>query len=184
MFIASLIGWPSPLVPIQILWINLITDGIPALSLALEPLEKQIMSRSPRDPHEPFLPTRRMVKIALHGGVMAGIALIAFALYPHGTEEELTRARTVAFSTIALTQVFFAIGCRSFDKTMPQIGPFSNPTIVAAMLGSIALQWSVVSMDWSARLLGATPISMADWIWILGLALIPVTVIELVKLAT
>jgi P-type Ca2+ transporter type 2C len=182
MFVGSLTGWPTPLVPIQILWINLVTDGIPAISLAMEPVEKGLMTRPPRDSKEAFLPPKRLLKIATHGSLMAAVALCVFWLYFTYWQTGVELARTVAFCTIAMSQVFFSMGCRSFTKTMPQIGPFSNPSIVFAMLGSVALQIAVISMPWSAGLLGAVPLSVWDWLLVFGLALMPVTVIELTKI--
>jgi Ca2+-transporting ATPase len=182
MFVSTLIGWPSPLVPIQILWINLITDGIPALSLALEPIEKQLMLRPPRSPISPFLSKARLLMIAWHGCLMAVVALIAFSLYPHETETELIHARTIAFCTMALTQVFFSMGCRSFTKTMPQLGLFSNPSVMLAMIGSIALQFIVISWGVSSSLLDTDPLSTSDWLLVILLALAPVTLVELAKI--
>lgn len=182
MFIGSLTGWPTPLVPIQILWINLVTDGLPAISLAMEPIEQGLMSRPPRDAKEAFLPPRRLLSIALHGSLMACVALAAFWLYFTHWAASIEQARTIAFCTIALTQVFFSMGCRSFSKTMPQVGPFSNPTIVWAMLGSVVIQIAVISMPWSAGLLGAVPLAVKDWLVVFGFALIPVTIIELTKI--
>ncbi len=181
MFVGSLTGWPAPLVPIQILWINLVTDGLPALSLAMEPIEKDLMSRPPRNPHEAFLPPKRMWTIAIHGSLMAGIALLAFGLYYSYWNTGIERARTIAFCNIAITQVFFSMGCRSFSKTMPQVGPLSNPSLVLALISSVGIQIAVISMTWSAKLLGAVPLSLADWLLVIGLALIPVTVVEVAK---
>jgi Ca2+-transporting ATPase len=183
MFVGSITGWPTPLVPIQILWINLVTDGIPAISLAMEPIEKDLMTRPPRDPREAFLPPPRMLKIAVHGSLMACVALLAFWIYFIHWNVDIEYARTIAFCNIALTQVFFSMGCRSFTKTMPQVGPFSNPSLVIAMAGSVAIQVAVISMPWSARLLGAVPLNLYDWLVVFSLALIPVTIIELSKMA-
>ena len=182
MFVSSLTGYPIPLVPIQILWINLVTDGIPAISLAMEPIEKDLMTRPPRDPSEAFLPTRRMLKIAAHGSLMACVALFAFWIYFSYWKTSIEHARTIAFCNIALTQVFFSMGCRSFTKTMPQVGPFSNPSLVVAIVGSVAIQVAVVSIPWSAGLLGATPLTLNDWLIVFGLSLIPVTIVELTKI--
>lgn len=182
MFISSLVGFPSPMVPIQILWINLVTDGVPALSLALEPIEKHLMNRPPRNLKETFLPTRRVLAIFLHGTLMALVALAAFYMFYRGASEQLEKARTVAFCTIAFTQVFFSVGCRSFSKTMPQLRPFSNMAVVYAVIGTLLLQVLVVSWPFSASLLGATSLAPYDWIPILFLSLLPVSIVEIAKL--
>lgn len=182
MFVGSLTGWPTPLVPIQILWINLVTDGLPAISLAMEPIEKDLMTRPPRNPSEAFLPPQRMLKIAIHGSLMACVALLTFWLYYTHWQAGTERARTVAFCTIALTQIFYSMGCRSFNKTMPQVGPFSNPSLLFAMLGSVTIQVAAVSIPWSAKLMGAVQLDLFDWAVVVGFALIPVTVVELAKI--
>lgn len=182
MFVSSLVGFPSPMVPIQILWINLVTDGVPALSLALEPIEKHLMTRPPRNLNESFLPMRRIIAILSHGSLMAIVALIGFYSFYRGSAEQLEKARTVAFCTIAFTQVFFSVGCRSFSKTMPQLRPFSNMAVVYAVAGTILLQIAVISWPFSASLLGATPLAWEDWIPILLLSLIPVSIFEIGKL--
>jgi Ca2+-transporting ATPase len=182
MFVGTLTGWPTPLVPIQILWINLVTDGIPAISLAMEPIEKDLMTRPPRNPKESFLPLQRMLRIAVHGSLMACVALFAFWIYFSYWKADIEYARTVAFCNIAITQVFFSMGCRSFTKTMPQVGPFSNPSLAFAMAGAIAIQVAVISMPWSAALLGTVPLNLNDWSIVFILALIPVTIVEVTKI--
>ena len=183
MFIGTLTGWPTPLVPIQILWINLVTDGIPAVSLAMEPIESGLMSRPARDPQEPFLPPARMLKIAVHGSLMACVSLLAFWLYFSWWQTSIEQSRTVAFCTIALTQVFFAMGCRSFSRTTFLYAPFSNPSLILALVGSVVIQVLVVSVPVTARLLGAIPLGLNDWLIVCGLALLPVTIVEVTKLA-
>ncbi|MFO1062252.1 MAG: cation-translocating P-type ATPase [Pirellulales bacterium] len=182
MFTASVIGVPSPLLPVQILWINLVTDGLPAIALAMEPLEKHLMKRKPRPVNEPVLPRARLWNIALHGSIMAAVGLLAFFLIRTDDEEGLMRARTAAFTTMTLTQIFFSIGCRSFSKTMPQIGPFTNPTLVAAMAGSMLLQILVVSIPFTASILEVSPLGWSDWLTLILLSLVPVSIVEIVKL--
>ncbi len=103
-----------------------------------------------------------MWTIAIHGSLMAGIALLAFGLYYSYWNTGIERARTIAFCNIAITQVFFSMGCRSFSKTMPQVGPLSNPSLVLALISSVGIQIAVISMTWSAKLLGAVPLSLAE----------------------
>ncbi len=182
MFIAVLVAWPSPLLPIQILWINLVTDGIPALALALEPIEKHLMSRKPRSLNEPVLPLWRVGLILMHGFLMAAVALFAYAWVRSQPGAKAIDATTIAFCTITLSQVFFSIGCRSFSKTMPQVGAFTNPTLLVAIGATVAIQIAVVTWPWSAHILQVRPMSLAEWGMVIGLALVPVTLVELAKL--
>ncbi len=182
MFSASLIGWPSPLLPVQILWINLVTDGIPAIALAMEPLEPQLMTRAPRPVSEPVLPARRIFSILFFGLALAITAgsLFGYALIVQ--ERSLDVARTIAFCTLTCSQVFFSVGCRSFTKTMPELGLFSNPVLMYAVAGSIVLQVAVVSWSWTAHLLNVVPLGLSDWAIIISVSLIPVSLIEIGKL--
>ena len=111
MFFAAVVGWPVPLLAIQILWINLVTDGLPALALGTEPLERDIMSRAPRPPHEAVITREHGRLIFFHGTLIAAVAGLGFRLICQGDEMDLNRARKVAFCVTAFAQIFFAIGC-------------------------------------------------------------------------
>ena len=182
MFAASLIGWPSPLLAIQILWINLITDGIPALALASEPLGKDLMTRPPRPINESILNWESGRAILLHGLLMAIVTLTGFAWSYQGTTERLEEARAVAFCILTLTQIFYSMACRDLDRIMPSVGLFSNPFLVFAMVGSIAIQLAAIAIPWSAEILGLQAMPWSDLPMIILLSLIPVTLVELKKM--
>jgi Ca2+-transporting ATPase len=183
MFFAAVIGWPAPLEAIQILWINLVTDGLPALALAMEPPEQGIMDRPPRPPREPVITRARGILIALHGLLIATAAGIGFAYILHRAEGgSLERARTVAFCIMSYAQLFFAIGCRSHFRTLPQLGLFSNPHLLGAILISGLLQTAVILLPFARSIFDTTALETMDWGIILGLSLLPITIIELVKL--
>lgn len=185
MFFASLIGWPAPLEAIQILWINLVTDGLPALALAMEKPEADIMNREPRPPREPVITLRRGLLIGFHGLLIALVAGIGFAVVLHSTGEHAEqRARTTAFCIMSFSQLFFAIGCRSHRRTMPQLGLFSNPHLLGAILFSGLLQLSVVMLPFAQNIFETGTRLTWEWLLIGGLSLAPVTVIELVKLVS
>ena len=125
MLFAALAGWPAPLTAIQLLWINLVTDGLPALALGMEPPERDIMRRPPRPPREPVITLRRGLLILFHGFLMATVAAVAFALASRSGGPE--HARAVAFTTMAFTQLFYAFGCRSQTPHAPGAGPVHQP---------------------------------------------------------
>ncbi|MFO0426216.1 MAG: cation-translocating P-type ATPase [Planctomyces sp.] len=182
MFIAAALGWPVPLTAVQILWINLVTDGFPALALGLEPPEKDIMQRPPRPADEGVLTRRRGLLILIHGTILSIVTLVAFWITWQGNAENVDRARTVAFGVIAFSQIFFAFGCRSHVRTMPELGPFSNPWLLTAIVFSGILQIAVMQIPFTQRILEVSAGLSREWILILVCAAIPVTLIEVEKL--
>jgi len=181
MFVAALAGWPAPLAAIQILWLNLVTDGLPALALGLEPPEADIMNRPPRPPREAVITPARGGLILAHGLLVAAVAVAAFWSTWGGDPERLARARTVTFCVAAFSQLFFAIGCRSDHRTAFGIGFFSNPWLLAAIAVSALLQVSVVTLPYAQDVFQVGSQLGGEWLWILALSLVPVTAIELAK---
>lgn len=182
MFVAALIGWPVPLVAIQILWINLVTDGLPALALGMEPPEPDIMSRPPRPAEEPVLSRHRGLLILFHGSLVATVAGLGFWMIFQGEPDNLSRARTVTFTICAFSQLFFAVGCRSQRFTMPKLGLFTNPYLISAIAVSGLLQVSVLILPFAQPVFEVAANLTWEWILILVLSLIPVTVVELTKM--
>jgi Ca2+-transporting ATPase len=183
MFVAAVAGWPAPLAAIQILWLNLVTDGLPALALGLEPPEADIMNRPPRPPREAVITPARGALILAHGVLVAGVSLAAFWWTWRGDPEQLPHARAVTFCVAAFSQLFFAIGCRSDRRTAIEIGFFTNPWLLAAIAVSTLLQVSVVTLPFAQDVFQVGGQLGGDWAWVLGLSLVPVTAIELAKLA-
>ena len=181
MLVAAVAGWPAPLEAIQILWLNLVTDGLPALALGLEPPERDIMERPPRPPQEAVITRSRGLLILLHGGLVAAVVLWAFWSTWRGDDARLERARTVTFSVAAFAQLLFAIGCRSDRLTAFGLGFFRNPALVLAILLSALLQVAIVTLPHARTVLAVGRHGAAEWATVIGLAVIPVTVIELAK---
>jgi P-type Ca2+ transporter type 2C len=183
MFIAALVGWPGPLMAIQILWINLVTDGLPALALGMEPPEKDIMNRRPRAPEQAVLTKQSGLLILCHGLLIASATLAGFWLVYRGEETQLAQARTVTFAVAAFSQLFFAFGCRSHRSTMPELGVFSNHWLFGAVAVSVLLQLGIMTIPWTQNVFEAATLLPSEWLLILLLSVIPVTVIELIKIA-
>ncbi len=181
MLVAAILGWPAPLTAVQLLWINLVTDGLPALALGVEPPAGDVMSRPPRPPKEPVITLRAGLLILLHGSLIAIVTVAVFA-YTYRTDEDLDRARVAAFCTLAFAQLFFSLACRSQRETLPQLGLFTNPSMFAAIAVSAALQVAVVSIPWIYPVFDIPGPPGRDWLPILLLSLLPVTVIEVAKL--
>jgi len=186
--------WPLPLLATQILWINLVTDTLPAIALGVDPAEKDVMRRKPRDPKEGFFAGGAAWRAVLGGFLIGTLTIIAFGigLAEHGyglwsddiPEEAMVYARTMAFVVIASSQLFYALAKRSHDKSVFQIGVFSNKLLIGAILAGLALQFAAVSIPPLARAFRVQFLSPADWLLVLGLSLMPLAVNEIIKLFT
>ena len=180
--LASLLGWPVPLLPIQLLWINLVTDGLPALALALEPPEPGIMCHSPRNPTEPILSWQKSLSILWQGALVGGCALTAFgiAYLANPAPEDLGRARTTTFCVLVFGELFRSLAARSQTLTLFQLGLFSNPFLLATIALSALLQFSIVIFPPATLVFESVTLSY-EWLLVLFLAFIPVTVMEISK---
>ncbi len=182
LFWTTLLGWPLPLTAIQILWINLVTDGLPALALGMEPPEPDIMRRPPRPADTPVITREHAVIIVFHGMLVAAAGLAAFLFVRRHSNVSLDHVRTATFCTVALAQLFFSIGCRSPHRTMPALGFFSNPYLMIAIVVSVLLQIGTVTMPGVRQVFGVDELPRWDWWLIFVLSLMPVTIVELAKL--
>ena len=165
-FIALMIGWPLPLVALQILWLNLITDIFPAFALALEPSAPDVMKRPPRDSQESLLTPRFVGLIIWQGLLLAGATLFAFGvgMHSHGTEGEgLRQATTMAFMTLALAQVFHAFNARSQSRSAFTSRLFTNGWLWAAVGICLILQAAAVYVPLLQKVLHTAPPTLPDW---------------------
>ncbi len=179
LFFAILLGFSRPLIPIQILWINLVTDGFPALALGVDPAEEGIMKRKPRDPEESIFGQGRGRGILETGFLMSVLVLTGFYFFGGSLEH----ARTFAFSTLVFVQLAHTFNCRSEHRSIFDIGFFSNIYLVGAVLLSVGLQLSVVYIPFLQPLFGTVPLSTSDWGLILVLSSLVIMVGELGKKA-
>lgn len=186
-FTAILLGWPLPLAALQILWLNIVTDVFPAMALALEPSSPGAMQRPPRPASEALLTPRFGALIAWQAIVLATVTLAGFAIAMrwHGTDATgLPRATTVAFCVLALVQTFHVFNARSLDRSIFSRQQAHNPWIWGAVLLCLGLQVAAVELPALQQVLGTSPLDTRDWLLVGGLALAPLVVVELVKLAT
>ena len=166
-----LLGLPLILIPVQILWINLITDGPTALALGLEPAEKDVMQRRPRNPDESILTRSALLVILVIGAWLGLLTLYAFSGF---YEVDIDRARTMAFTGLIIFEMYNVLNFRSFRFPLHRIGFFSNPTLILAILGSLGLQALVVYVPILQEFLGTAPLTLADWglLFLLGLPIL------------
>lgn len=181
MLVASLLGWPAPLLPIQLLWINLVTDGLPALALSLEPPEPDIMRRRPRRPNESILSPGLGMAIAIQG-LLVGLAGLAAFGFTYLRYEDLERARATTFCVLVYAELLRALAARSSMRTFVQLGVLSNPYILLAIVVSGMLQVSVAVVPFEQRVFDVPAHTPLEWTVIALLALSPVTLLELGKL--
>lgn len=190
--LSILFFWPVPLLPTQILWVNLVTDTLPAIALGLDPGDKDVMRRKPRDSKESFFAKGAGLR-AIIGGILIGtITLVAFYLGLHEfgynlrssniSEEAMTNARTMSFVVLASSQLFYSLSMRSATKFIFQVGFFTNKYLVGAIIIGLVLQFGVISVPFLASAFKVQFLSFVDWGWVIGLGLIPLIINEFIKL--
>ena len=177
---AILIGLPSPLIPIQILWVNLVTDGLPALALGLDPTEEDIMSRPPRDPNAGIFSGKMGFNIFSQGTFIGLITLVAF--YLGFSFYSLDIARTMAFTTLGFSQLSQSLNSRSEKYSIFRLGLFTNLYLIMAISISGLLQLMVISMAPLQIIFKTVPLTLNQWWIIIILSLSPIAYVELLKL--
>lgn len=177
---ASLVGLPMPLLPLQLLWINLVTDGLPALALVADPATDEVLQRPPRRTDEPILGQPQWVDILLVGGLEAILALMGF-FWVHGMYG-LDAAREFAFSILVYAQLARSFAARSTKRVYFEVGILSNLWLVGVVVLSVALQLGLRAIPLTRELfhLGALP--MMEYLATVLLGLVPVTMLEVSKL--
>lgn len=186
MFVAVLFGWPLPLLPVQILWINLVTDGLPALALGMEPPEKDIMENPPRLMGENILSLPRQRRLlwqglAITAGVITAFLLSHYVLGYSWKIGQLDRCQTVVFTTMVLSQIFHSYNLRFEKRSFLAAVPWENMYLLGAFLLSIALQMFVLYVPFMQKAFHTHAPSLQAWILILSCALLPVLVIDRIK---
>lgn len=188
-FIAILIGLPSPLVAVQLLWVNLVTDSLPAISLGVDPIDSNIMKKKPILPSKSIFSDGLTFKIIFEGIMIGGLALCAFYIGYHvydPTTLALTgipyHGRTMCFAVLSISQLFHAFNMRSEDSLF-HIGIFTNMKLVLSFFLCTFLQVIVISYRPLATIFKVTPLTLNEWGIVFLLAAMPILIIELQKRA-
>jgi Ca2+-transporting ATPase len=176
---ASLAGTPIPLPPLQILWLNLVTDTFPALALALEPAEPGVMARAPLDPDRAILSRGFVISMGVYAALITAVTMAGFLWGLRG--DDPGRATTIAFMTLALAQLFHLGNARSRGPVLRRSRAFANRWAVAAIPLVMGLQLAAVHWPPLADLLGTTPLARSDWLAVMGLSLVPAVIGQLVR---
>lgn len=174
---SMVIGLPLPLVALQILWVNLVTDGLPALALGVDPAEPDVMRRPPRKPEqsvfkglEPYVYVFPVI-----------LAVCTVWLFDRYLDAGLLKAQTMAFSSLVMFEVFAALSCRSLTQPVFMIGIFKNKMLWLALVGSVALQFVLMYSPLSSAF-GVVPLSVMEWLTVAGVAFIGFAYLEVHKL--
>ena len=177
-FIAMLIWHKTPLLPIHLLWINLVTDSLPALALGVEPPEKDIMRRPPRRRHESLFADNMGFNAVWQGAMFGILTLIAYAI---GNSDGGMVGSTMAFATLAIGQLVHAMNMRS-SHSLFKVGFHTNLYMVGAFVASLGLLLSVLLIPTLQSLFSLVSLSGAQWGAVIGLSVAPLAIMEVYKL--
>jgi Ca2+-transporting ATPase len=180
--VVSLLLFPGlgvPLLPLQLLWINLLTDGPPALALGVDPVDPSLMARPPRDPIARLLGARRLTVLFVRGALIASAALGSLAVARYAWDEPWSHARAIMFSVLMTAHLVYA-----FVARRPTRGIFSNPWLLLGVASGIALQLVIVLWPTARSLFGTAPLMPREWVLIAVAAALPIIMMMTVPLET
>jgi len=180
LFVATLLNWEI-LLPIHILWINLVTDTFPALALGFEKAEKDIMMQKPRESKKSFLSEGLGISIVYQGILEAAIVLSVFAIGKHLYPDDLTVAETLSFATLGLVQLAHSLNVRSITKSIFKVGLFTNIRLLGAILLSGLLQVLVIIVPGLNNIFGVSHLSLNQWLLVIAASISIIPIVELVK---
>lgn len=178
LFLAPFLGLPIPLLPIHILWINLVTDGLPGLALALEPEEKGIMQRPPRMPNENIFAHGMWQHIVWIGLLIGGVSLLAQAWAFHSGSAHW---QTMVFTTLTLAQLAHVMAIRTEKESLFIVGLLSNRPLIGAVLGTVVLQLGVIYLPWCNAIFKTAPLDAIELLVCFLLALVVFVAVEIEK---
>ncbi|WP_316248176.1 HAD-IC family P-type ATPase [Streptomyces sp. TRM49041] len=169
--VAILLGTTLPILPTQILWINMTTAVALGLMLAFEPKENGIMTRPPRDPARPLLTGPLIVRVVLVSALLLAGSWWVFS-WEQGLGADVAEARTAALNVFVAVELFYLFSCRSLTRSVWRVGLFSNRWVVGGVLTQIAGQLALTYLPVMNRLFHTAPLSAESWLRILGVALV------------
>ncbi|MGZ8907750.1 MAG: cation-translocating P-type ATPase [Methylobacter sp.] len=181
MLSAVLLGWPLPLLPLYLLWINLVTDGLPALALATDPIDPGVLNRPPRRSQEGVF-TRDFLTLILFTGLLTAAVTLGMFAYELYINNSLEQARDAAFTTLVTAELLRSFGARSERRSLWQIGLFSNLRLFLIVAVSFALQLAIHHVPMLQTLFQIEPVSLNQSVAWIGVGFIPLIVLELRKI--
>lgn len=177
LFIAILANWAVPLLPIHILWINLVTDSLPALALSMDPAAPNIMDKEPVDPKKGILNRNSVMHIVLQGLM---IGLLSLTAYKIGMQWGIEIARTMTFAVLAFCQITHVFNVRSNHYSAFR-GFFSNKTLIGATVIVMAMMLVVLEIPALETIFHVSELNGIQWLWVIGLSLAPLVIMEIYK---
>ena len=181
-FSGIMFGWSSPLTAIQLLWVNLVTDSLPAIALGLDTPEKDIMEKKPRSPKKGLFADGLWAAIIFEGLMIGALALLAFSIGVN-VLGNLTTGRTMAFAVLSISQLVHAFNMRS-EHSVFRAGLFKNPYLVLSLIAGLMLEVSVISIPKLAVIFGVVPLGFVGWGIVAALSVMPLVIVELQKKVT
>ncbi len=177
-FVGLLLGLKSPLLAIQLLWINLVTDSLPAIALGLEKPDKDIMNKKPRDTKKGIFADGLWGKIFVEGTMIGSLTLLAFSIGNNLYSLEV--GRTMAFISLGLLELVHSFNIKS-DKSIFRVGLLENKYLVGAFILGAILQTVVVSIPMLAEIFDVVPLTNIQWLYTLLISISPLFIIEIQK---
>ncbi|NQV00270.1 MAG: HAD-IC family P-type ATPase [Parcubacteria group bacterium] len=175
-----LLGLPLPLTAAQILWVNLVEDGLPDFALTFEKKDKGIMKDPPRKLKEPILD--REMKILIFGvGIVTDLVLFALFYYLLKTTDNMTYARTMVFAALGIDSLFYVFSCRSLRRNLWQMNPFSNKPLNFAVLFGLSMLAVSLYVPFFQNILKTVPLGLNDWIILACIGVFEIIAVEAVK---
>ncbi|MFH1916903.1 MAG: cation-translocating P-type ATPase [Nanoarchaeota archaeon] len=178
-FLAIMFRLPIPLLPLQILMINMLTDNFPALGLGFESPEEGIMERSPRNPKDNPISKSMFITILIFGALMGAGTLL---LFMHYSADSLIKAQTVAFTTLVMFQMFAVMSSRTLYFSPSHLNPFSNLWLLGGVFLSVIIQIIVIYWQPAQAIFGTVPLLLLDWIKIIGISSMGFVLMEVSKI--
>jgi len=182
-FLTALFSPATALLPLQLLWINLVTDGLPALALGVDPSEPGVMDRPPRDARESILSARRQLQVVWQGLVMtAAVLALYYVVAPRMPGTTPAEGRTMLFSALVLTQLLHAFDFRSAGETVWHPRSLNNRWLLLSLGGSMALQAAIIYVPALSGVFKTAPLSAIQWAAVIGAGVLAVVVMDASKL--
>ena len=175
----SIFALPVPFAPVHLLFMNLLTDSLPAIAIGMEPAEDGLLSKKPRNPKEGILNKEFMLQLLVQGGLIAVCTMTAFHIGLNAGGEAM--ASTMAFATLTMARLFHGFNCRS-EQSIFKIGFKSNMASVGAFTAGIVLLLLVLFVPFLSRLFAVSVLNLTQVGTIVGLALIPTVLIQLARI--
>ena len=182
LFFATLVNWQEPLIPIHILWVNLITDSLPALALSFDPAEDNFMKRRPIPANIGIFTKGRIYRVGYQGLMIGTLTLLAYRIGIHEDPSNVVIGQTMAFAVLSLSQLVHVFNIRSKTQSIFKTGVFSNMYLVYAVLISFVMMIAVLFIPFLQNIFKVVTLSPRDILIVAGLSFMPLIIVEIFKL--